>query len=376
MKIRRLNRRGRAEFVLDYYEGPRRIRKFYRTRAMAEAAAADVKQQHRIAGQSWIELSPEDRNDVMSVYAEAVRENVSIRQVWEAFKNGTLDAAPMQRRTLRQAITETIAAKEGENLRERYVTELGNYLDKFAAGRPQMFVDRVTVADIERWFDGRGEANSTRKSNLGRLSAMFDVCWRRGYIKENPCLKITPPKIEEKPPAILHPDQAKELLKSCRKSSPKMLPWLALGMFCGIRPEEIEKLTWGDVDLKDKHVKIEAAASKVRRRRIVPLNETAIAWLKLRKPGKADALICPERTTLRRHRRALRDATGIEWVQDILRHTAASYLLQLHQDAPRVAHWLGHSPRTLETKYKNIVTPADCKKFWALTPDAVREDKA
>ena len=38
----------------------------------------------------------------------------------------------MVRRTLREAITETITAKTGENLRERYVAELENYLDKFA----------------------------------------------------------------------------------------------------------------------------------------------------------------------------------------------------------------------------------------------------
>jgi hypothetical protein len=78
---------------------------------------------------------------------------------------------------------------------------------------------------------------------------------------------------------------------------------------------------------------------------------------------------------LRRHRRALRDATGIEWVQDILRHTAASYLLQQHQDAPLVAHWLGNSARILESKYKNIVTPQECKQFWALTPQAVQKAK-
>jgi integrase len=360
--------------MLDYYEGPKRIRKWFKSKGDAEAAEEELKQQHRHAGQSWIELSPEERNDLMLINSEAKRENVTLRQIWEAFKGGKLDAAPVQRRTLRQAIDETITAKTNENLRDRYVAELENYLEKFAAGRMEMFADRVTVADIETWFDGRGEALSTRKSNLGRLSAMLDVCWRRGYAKENICLKITPPKLEEKPPAILTVDQSKKLLKACFKH-PRMVPWLALGIFCGVRPEEIEKLTWGDVDQKHKHVKIEAAASKVRRRRIVPLNDTALAWLKLRKPGKPAVLICPERSSLRRYRHALRDAAGIEWVQDILRHSAASYLLQLHQDPAKVAHWLGHSPRTLETKYKNIVTPADCKQFWALTPDAVKEDQ-
>jgi integrase len=151
-----------------------------------------------------------------------------------------------------------------------------------------------------------------------------------------------------------------------------MLAWLALGLFAGVRPEEIEKTTWADMDIKGKHVKIEAAASKVRRRRIVPLNDVALAWLKLVKVGKPDQMVAPEKSSLRRYRRAMATAAKVEWVQDILRHSAASYLLQLHQDPTKVAHWLGHSPRTLETKYKNIVTPGDCKKFWALTPKAVK----
>lgn len=376
MKVRKLDRRDkgytRVEWLLDYYEGPKRIRKWYPSKAQAEAAAEEVKQQHKHAGQSWLELSPEERNDLMTIYAEARRENITLRAIWEAFKSGKLDAAPMQRRTLRQAIDETITAKTNEGLRERYVTELENYLNRFASGRSEMFVDRVTVADIETWFDGRGEANSTRRSNLGRLASMFDLCWKRGYVRENICQKITPPKLDEIAPAIVTVEQARKLLLACRKNHRKMLPWLALGLFCGVRPEELEKLTWRDLATKQKHLKIEAAASKVRRRRIVPLNDTAISWLKLCKPGKPDAPICPEKTTLRRHRRALSKEAGITWIQDILRHSAASYLLQLHQDAAKVSNWMGHSPRTLETKYKNIVTPADCSKFWALTPSAVK----
>ncbi|MDD5141513.1 MAG: tyrosine-type recombinase/integrase [Verrucomicrobiales bacterium] len=379
MKVRKIDRRKtdkrykRVEWVLDYYSGGKRIRKWFSSKAEAETEMGSLKDQTRTGGKAWFDSTPEERSDIMHIMAEAKKDNISLRTVWEAFKSGKLDAAPMVRRTLKQAVTETIEAKQNQNLRDRYVAELENYLWKFASGREEMFIDRITVADIEQWFDKRGEALSTRRSNLGRLSAMFDVCWRRGYTKENICLKITPPKLDEVPPAILTPKQAAALLKNCKAQSPKMLPWLTLGMFAGIRPEEIEKLTWADVDIKQKHVEITAAASKTRDRRIVPLNDTALAWLKVCKAGKPADMVAPEKSSLRRHRRALKDAAGVEWVQDILRHTAASYLLQLHQDAAKVSHWNGHSVRTLETKYKNTVTPSDCEQFWALTPKAVKK---
>lgn len=204
MKVRRLDRRDkgytRIEWLLDYYEGPKRIRKWYPSKAQADGAMNELKQQHRETGQNWLVLSPEERNGLMSIYAEAQAAGITLRTVWEAYKSGKLDAAPPQRRTLARAISETMEAKRAENLRERYLGDLEKYLTRFASGRAEMFIDKIGVAEIEGWFAGRGEALTTRKSNLGRLGSMFDVCWRRGYLKDNPILRISSPKIDHGTP--------------------------------------------------------------------------------------------------------------------------------------------------------------------------------
>jgi integrase len=307
--------------------------------------------------------------------------------VWEAYRNGKLDAAPMQRRTLNQAIEETIRSRRADNRRERYVRELENYLRKFAVGRTEMFVDRIGLADIEQWFDSRNEGLATKRSNLGRLSSLFDVCFRRAYISSNPCLRMTVPTIDHKPPRILSPDEAHRLLAAYRKSAPTMLPWLVLGMFSGVRPDELARLKWRDLDLVNGSLNVDAAASKVRRRRVVPLRhyrkiiygkreevqaiDTIIRWLKLCKPGKPDSIIAPPAITVRRWRRKLAQKADIEWSPDLLRHTASSYLLELYHDPGRVAHWLGNSPRILERAYKQLVSAPDCQRFWNLTPPKV-----
>jgi len=172
--------------VLDLYEGPKRIRRWYRSKTEAEAAADGVKAEHKAVGQSWLQLSPQERNDLMSVYAEAQKERITLRTVWAAHRVGKLDAAPSERRTLKQAIEETIRWRRAENLRERYLADLENYLNRFTAGRGEMYVDRIGVADLETWFAGRNEALATRKANMGRLGSLFDVCYRRGYVKDNP----------------------------------------------------------------------------------------------------------------------------------------------------------------------------------------------
>lgn len=373
MKVRRLDRRGkgynRIEWLLDYYEGPKRIRKWYKSKSQAEAAHDEIKAQHRDTGQSWLELSPQERNDLMTIYSEAKKEGIALRTVWEAYKTGKLDAAPMERRTLKEAITETIQWRRSENLRERYLTDLESYLTNFAKGREEMFIDKLGVADIEQWFAGRNEAMTTRKGNMGRLGSMFDVCFRRSYIKDNPMLRMSSPKIDHKPAERWTPDEAEKLLKLA-KGNKASLGYFVLAMFAGIRPEELTALNWSAVDLSAATVNISAEISKVRRQRIVPLHKTAVAWLRTLK-FKAKDPICPPEVTLRRHRRKLRKALG-KWPQDVLRHTAASYLLCLHKDAAAVAHQLGNSVRILETNYKTPVADDDCKAFWALTPKGVK----
>jgi len=376
MKIRKLDRRqhgrNRVEWILDYYEGPKRIRKWYPSKGQAEAAAEEIKQQHRHSGQSWLELTPEERNDLMLASAEARQRNVTLRQVWEAFKNGKLDATPMERCTLQRAIAETLEWRRGENLRERYLKELEHYLRRFALGRMEMFIDQVGVAQIQEWFDRRNEALSTRRANIGRLGSMFDVCWKKGYLKENPALRLPTVKLRQEAPAIFTPEQAKALLRVCAQKAKALLPYVTIGMFVGVRPEEMEKLRWSDIDLRHATLRIDVATAKTSRRRIVPLHSTAQAWLKTQKNGDADNLVLPPKATLRRYRRQLRDAAGIEWKQDIMRHTAGSYLLALHRNPHEVSMMLGNSARILERHYKDLVNATDCKAFWALTPDAIR----
>lgn len=331
----------------------------------AEAYLDEVREQQRLAGKSWMSLTAAERTDLMLIYHEAKQRGVSLRSVWEAY---LANGAPKERKTLAEAIQETILAKRKQNLRSRYIESLERYLNQFAEGRTGCFVDEIGVAEIEAWFESRNESASTRNSNLGRLSSMFDLCWRRGYIRENPCLRVSRIQVDHKSPTILTPDQAKRMLRACPK---KFLPYLVLGMFAGIRPEELCRLKWSDIDLQLGTVRIDAAASKVRDRRIVKLHDVVKSWLtQLKQEGDAPILSLSP-ATVKRYRKKLAEAAGIEWEQDILRHTAASYLLQLHRSAANVALMLGNSERILEKHYKQLVTDEACQQFWELAPESI-----
>ncbi len=271
--------------------------------------------------------------------------------------------------TLGEAVAETIAAKTRQNLRGSYINGLRQYLALFAKGRESTPLAAITVHDLIQWFDTRGERNSSRASNAGRLSAMFGVAMRRGWVAENPVKRLDPVRIDRKVPMVLTPEQCEQLLTMTWERRPKYLAFLVLAMFAGIRPQEIPRLGgWPAIDLEAGTVRIEAAASKVRTRRIVNLMPAAVEWLKFAKEHDSVLMnLCPQ--GIRRFRWQMKKFIQIwSWPQDVLRHTAASYWLAETQNAGAVSLNLGNSPKILLTHYNGLVTKDQAAKFWAIRP--------
>jgi integrase len=260
--------------------------------------------------------------------------------------------------TIASAIEELIAAKAAANRRERYTKSLRYYLEQFAAGREQAPLASFTFADVESWMQKFPSA-WTRQTWLNRLSTLFSFAVRRGHISANPCDRVERVTADRCPPKILSPAQADLLLSivpmMCR-------PYLILGLFAGIRPEETMRLDWSAVNLETKTVRVEG---KTRRRRIVPLEPRAVALLAGCPLQRGP--VSPSHSTVRRFKERARGNLGLaRWPQDVLRHTAASYLLALHKDAGKVATTLGNSSAVLLSHYHEPVTDGDCALFWSV----------
>ena len=264
------------------------------------------------------------------------------------------------RPSLRVVVEQMLLEKHEEGLSPAYVTSLRQYLSLFVQGVGDVPIDAVGVEAVERWFRSRTEAPSARASNLGRLSALFAFAIRRGYIRDNPIRRIRSPRLHVAPPRILSPAEAGSLLDRARRVCPEILAFIVLGLFVGVRPMEAQRIPWSAVDTTSHRLRVDR--TKTGRRRVAHLEPAAVAWLDAC-PRTSD-LCCPSWSTIRRRRRALMP----HWPQDVLRHTAASYLLELHQDAGKVALWLGNSPRILLRHYHELVPPAECVQFWELRP--------
>lgn len=265
--------------------------------------------------------------------------------------------------TLEQAINRLIVAKRLANCRPRYVKSLELYLKQFATGREKEPLASFDVHAIESWMASRNEALTTRASNIGRLSALFSFGERRGWVVRNPCRQLERVHIDQQPPRILSVEQCERLMRWAQFHRPGALAFLSLALFAGVRPEETERINWNAYS--DGKVVIDAAASKVRRRRVVDLHKTADEWVKASK----SAPLPITRITRKRILQQARQVLGMDaWPQDVLRHTAASFLMAIHRDAGLVADWLGNSPSILLRHYRQLVTDSDAEAFWAIRP--------
>ena len=104
-------------------------------------------------------------------------------------------------------------------------------------------------------------------------------------------------------------------------------------------------------------------------RRITHLSPNAVAWLRLVESADDTKPVCPGLTRVRAKRVALAKKTGIEWDQDLMRHTSASMMLARDRDAGKVAEQLGHSPAILLRHYRELVSDEAAARYWKVFPE-------
>ena len=266
---------------------------------------------------------------------------------------------------IREAVEELLRVKAACGLRPTYLVGLRQYLMLFCKGREEQPLHSFTEHTIEEWLTARKEGPGIRAANLGRLGSLFSYARRKRWISESPVGFVEHHRIETKPPRILSIEEARKALTWTVKNKPRCVPWLCLGLFAGIRPMEVQRLDWPSVDLDRGIVTVDASASKVRHRRIVPLEPNCVAWLKAHRSGS----VCLPHVTKRRYQRRLRKVMGwTRWPQDILRHTAASYLIARYQDAGKVARSLGNSAGILLRHYVELAPKEQAEEFFSIVP--------
>src|SRR6185295_4428843 len=201
-------------------------------------------------------------------------------------------------------------------------------------------VSNITSQQIKNFLGSKKWSIETQNTIRGRLVSLFSYCVADGCCQQHPIKEKRVPGIKDKRkrvPRIFTVDECERLLTTAAEHYPQMLPYLVLGLFCGIRPDaqgEMGRLTAENIHLDEGVIVIPQGFSKTEDQREVKIAQNAVAWLRL-----APSLnICTARYT----RRNLCKKAGLTWSADVMRHCFASYHYKHFKNGTLTAQQMGH----------------------------------
>jgi integrase len=278
--------------------------------------------------------------------------------------------------------------KQGENRSRRYQDDLRIRLGKFVDVFGKRVAADITTEEISTWLAALPGSGVTIANYRRLVRVLFSYAVKIKACSENPVDGAFDPAITEKPVGILTPAQAAALLAAAQAQH-EILPAFAIGLFAGVRDEELRKLDWADISFETGYISIQAKGAKSARRRLIKIRPALMEWLSTCRQV-AGPVWPSKRERGRSLHEAVRRAAGFgrpgsetetekaqglnlkPWPHNALRHSFASYDLAQTKDAAALALEMGHTSNALIFQhYREVVAPAAAEAYWQLTPSRV-----
>ena len=366
--------RPHFRFVVNYRQAGKRKRKFFETEEAAKSEAAFRNAELRRNGIAHAEFP-----EALRVMAQECASRLS------EYKKAGSDSPPLTIKDATdyliahlkasekscsavQLVKELVAAKENDGASQRHLDDLRSRLNIFADKFDGQPVATITSAEIDDWLRSLPVSAVTRNHYRRLIVLAFNFAMQRGYAKENAAERTAKAKERSGDIGILTVTQAARLLES---ATPEVLPYIAIGLFAGLRRAEIERLDWSEIDFESGLIEVTAEKAKGARRRLVTMQSNLREWLLPIRKHKGS--ITSE--NFRKHFEQARVTSGIlKWPDNALRHSFASYHLAHFKNAASTALELGHhDSRVTFAHYRELVKPKDAERYWNIRPSTTEK---
>lgn len=252
-------------------------------------------------------------------------------------------------------ITNFLGVKQRTGRRPAYLKNLSYILKIFGKQFGDRLVNDVAHEEIETFVMSLPLSLRSQAHYYADLSNLFNYCVKQNHCSANTIVLLERPRGEDAAIGILTVEQAARLLELAHECRGLRMLSFTIGLFCGLRRQELMRLEWDHVNIAERFIEVTAAASKTRQRRIVRLAHSvatgkngkaivyqpAIKWLnrvKIRDKGQVAPSDAPYQL------QKLAELAEIRpYPRNALRHSFPSYLMALTQNAAVVAEQLGHT---------------------------------
>jgi integrase len=364
IKVRNYNnpQRPHLRFVVGFRQSGKRSQKFFEAREEAKDFADLKNEERKINGieaaefPTWLRVMAGECTEELHSYGKTIRDATSHYLAHLKASEKSCKADELVRQLLR--------AKKADGVGERHLADLKSRLDYFVAKFDGKLVAEITSADIDDWLRSLEVGAQTRNHYRANVLQLFRFALRHGYAPTNPVEGAAKAKVISGRPGILTVDQASALLVN---AAPELVPFLSIGLFAGLRRAELERLDWSEIDFESNLVEIKAEKAKTAQHRFVTLQPNLGEWLLPYRKFKGS--VTPPENFGELFADARNAAGIVEWPNNALRHSFASYHLAHFKNAAATAIECGHhDSRITYRHYRELVKPREAARYWKLRP--------
>jgi len=243
-------------------------------------------------------------------------------------------------------------ANKAEGSFERDITNIKHLVGAFG----DLYLGEICPDKIEKYKIERRKAVSPASVNreLACLSHIFTLAMKTGIVRVNPLKDVA--KFKEPPGRVryLSSDEIQKLLNECHGH---LRDIVLTALNTGMRSGEILGLTWDNVDLENRCIKL--TKTKNNKVRVIPMNDTLYNTLmSIESRNKSGFVFLFNGKPIDSVKTAFKKALKRAEIEDFrfhdLRHTFASLLVMNGVSLQVVQKLLGHSSLQMASRYSHL----------------------
>lgn len=266
------------------------------------------------------------------------------------------------------------------------------YSTKFDSYFGEKNIADIQAPELREWFSKNFPSATYFNSALSVIAPAFTWAVKQEMLKRSPFDLIERRKVVKSDGVdIFTIEETRRLLcccKSYKTANPShpmaaedgtvpalfkldcrdtLLPFSLL-LFSGIRPEELEKMTWDLIHLDKGIISVPPSIAKTNQVRNIELHGNLKAYLSTIPKVKRAGKLIP--TNWKRKSAIVRKAAGLQNRPDAARHSFASYSLAVDPNIHKLKENLGHTKNSdvLFKHYRAAVTKQDAERYWKINP--------
>lgn len=276
----------------------------------------------------------------------------------------TRRAEPVEDVSVLQSCRELLEYARQDGKSKQRLKQLSTILESWGSAHGGQ-VAWVTPDHISKYLVQLKRSERTRRNYRDVLAYWNKFCVLRGYLPKGTNLLENVQTYSAKKQAAIHIFSPQEMGALLEHADRKLVPYLAIAAFTGLRATAIAKLDWSRVDLADGWIEIVEGSDKTKVRHLAAIPPNLKSWLE--PLAKRSGKVCPYLNVTKQLLKTA-EAAGVKWHRNGLRNSGISYLIAQSGDIARTAYQCGTSPRVVETNYLRRVKPAVAKEWFSIAP--------